>query len=137
MSCEMPILNALKDNVYYLKLLDERNCVATDSITIEVEQIDNLYVPNAFSPNEDGNNDRFFIQGIEGLAHIRQLQIYDRWGNLVYTIKDAPLNDYTTAWNGRWKGKLMPSGTYIWTATIEFLDGRSKAIDGTVFLMEA
>lgn len=135
MDCDMPILNALKDNVYYLALVDETACLAMDSVEIKVDQIEKLYIPNAFSPNEDGDNDRFFIQGIEGLAQIQEMQIFDRWGNLVYYLLDAPINDYTTAWNGRWKGELLASGTYIWTASIEFIDGRTKALNGTVVLM--
>ncbi|MEM6697005.1 MAG: gliding motility-associated C-terminal domain-containing protein [Bacteroidota bacterium] len=133
--CEMPILKALKDNIYYLELTDDSNCTAKDSVEIVVEQIENLYIPNAFSPNEDGDNDRFFVQGIEGLAHIQTMQIFDRWGNLVYKIVDEPINDYTTAWNGRWKGRVLPTGTYIWNTVIEFIDGRTKILSGTVMLM--
>lgn len=68
-----------------------------------------VYVPNAFTPNNDGLNDVFRIK-IIGEISINHLSIYNRWGQLVYN--DPNLNN---TWNGKLKGLELPSGVYIWT----------------------
>jgi gliding motility-associated-like protein len=72
-----------------------------------------------FSPNADGVNDYFVIQGIEAEENIN-LSIFNRWGNRVYTLKNGrygntPGQDgFSEPWDGRWNGKQLPDGTYFY-----------------------
>lgn len=67
-----------------------------------------VYVPNAFTPNNDGINDVFRIKVI-GETSINHLKIYSRWGQLVY---DDP--NFNHKWNGKLKGTELPAGVYVW-----------------------
>ena len=71
-----------------------------------------LYVPDAFTPNNDGMNDEFSIFVREPSAF--DLKIFNRWGNLIFTSN--ALND---RWNGTYAGNLCPSGEYTWTITYQ------------------
>ena len=74
-----------------------------------------VYVPNAFSPNDDGINDEFqpFLNLNLALKNY-SLQIYNRWGGLVFESRE---NNAT--WNGRIKNVLAPSGVYFWVLQYE------------------
>ncbi|MEM1215083.1 MAG: gliding motility-associated C-terminal domain-containing protein [Bacteroidota bacterium] len=86
------------------------------NLPVRVEERDcspSVYLPNVFSPNRDGVNDRLFPQGTDFQA--LRLQIFDRWGQLVYTdTSDAP------AWNGQIRGRVAPAGVYV--AVFEFVN---------------
>ncbi|HMT30264.1 MAG TPA: gliding motility-associated C-terminal domain-containing protein, partial [Bacteroidia bacterium] len=81
--------------------------------SVEVAVIcDSLMVPNGFSPNGDGTNDGYVIDGIENYPG-NKLWVYNRWGNLVYKTKDYR-NDWDGTCNvsGIYMGKKVPTGTY-------------------------
>ena len=67
-----------------------------------------LWVPSAFSPNEDGRNDQLIVNS-GALNEIKSFQIFDRWGALVFQTDDMRLG-----WDGRMKGEQMPIGVYIY-----------------------
>lgn len=83
--------------IFIIQVMDKNGCINRDSVTVNVrEEIcdePNIFIPNAFSPNNDGLNDVFRVQGevIESL----QLQIFDRWGNVVFST-----DDLSESWNG-------------------------------------
>jgi gliding motility-associated-like protein len=89
------------------------------------------YIPNAFTPNGDGLNDKFIILGIpyEQVTHFN-LQIYDRWGQMIYTS-----NDIREGWDGTRNGENCPEGVYVWT--IYYQDNKKKPVTnkGTITLI--
>lgn len=70
-----------------------------------------IYVPNTFTPNEDGHNDLFFAQGIGIDPENFELWVFDRWGNLIFYTDDP-----NEGWNGKVQGsdKLCQIDTYVW-----------------------
>ncbi|HFA47922.1 MAG TPA: gliding motility-associated C-terminal domain-containing protein [Bacteroidetes bacterium] len=78
----------------------------TATVTILV-RCDNLEIFNAFSPNNDNDNDFFKIKGLQNFPG-HHLYIYSRWGNLVYEA-----TNYQSDWDGTWEGKDLPDGTYF------------------------
>ncbi|MEL6945290.1 MAG: gliding motility-associated C-terminal domain-containing protein, partial [Bacteroidota bacterium] len=90
---------------------------ATVSIKVICEEM-NIFT--GMSPNGDGINDVFFISNID-LFPENRLQIYNRWGHLVYEVEG-----YENDWNGTWKGKLLPDGTYFYILT--FLDKETEIV---------
>jgi gliding motility-associated-like protein len=84
-------------------------CATTDSILIELKEIectfDNLYIPNAFTPNGDSKNDLFIVRG--PLLKSMSMLIYDRWGTVVFET-----NDLGTGWDGTYKGKLVQADVF-------------------------
>ena len=92
---------------------------ATVFITVNC---DKFKIYNAFSPNADGVNDYFTIEGIEKFAN-NSLNVYDRWGNEVYLAKG-----YKNDWDGQWNHKNLPDGTYFYV----FSDGEGNNFSGYI-----
>lgn len=116
-----------------LVITDAFGCSAADSIRLTLDRTRRVYFPNAFSPNGDGFNDEFFLQG-EGQARILQFLIFDRWGNLVFEARDIALDDPGAGWNGYTGGGRAPVGVYLWVAELEFPDQVRKTYSGDVLL---
>ena len=82
-------------------------CIDSITLIVAVETDFYLYIPTAFSPNNDGVNDCYEIKGV-GFESI-DFQVYDRWGNVVYASTDE--ND---CWDGTFNGGALPTGAYSW-----------------------
>lgn len=138
LSCvDCPVLNetALESAVYQLVVTDENGCTQTDSISIEVQQIYEVFAANVFSPNNDDINDEFIIQGKPGTT-VMSLSIYDRWGGLVHTSKASDMDQGFLTWNGEIQdGDIPTTGVYIWIATVQFIDGTEKLFTGDLTLL--
>ena len=99
------------------------------SNTVSVEKPYALYAPNAFSPDSDGINDFFKISG-QGILDF-QIEIYNRWGQMVYKS-----DDLSKGWNGTFKGENLPTGSYVYKIkTIKNGNGEDLVKTGTVALV--
>jgi gliding motility-associated-like protein len=99
-----PIAMPTSTTVYTLHA-QNGTCESTSSVTI-VPECGNLYVPNVFTPNNDGLNDVFRPEG-KGVADY-SLQVFNRWGNLVFET-----TQYNNGWNGKIENEPAPAGTYF------------------------
>ncbi|MEM8585653.1 MAG: gliding motility-associated C-terminal domain-containing protein [Bacteroidota bacterium] len=114
----------------------EDGCLATDSVFIEVRPLRQVYVPNAFSPNNDGVNDAFAPIIIQpNVSSILRFEVYDRWGNQVYAQADWLPRGISDGWDGQIRGKLAPTGVYVYQAEVLFLDGEVLIYKGDVQLL--
>jgi gliding motility-associated-like protein len=95
---------------YVFKVMDQQQCLVSKTILIpEKVCCEDIFVPNAFSPNRDGRNDEFGLKGIAGIELIDFL-IFDRWGTLIFSGQH--LGD---SWNGRFKGGDCDLGSYYYS----------------------
>lgn len=92
-----------------------------------------LFIPNVFSPNNDGINDSFNVLGGEDLREVRRLQVFDRWGALIYDGDMA--NEEQAGWDGNYRGQPAAHGIYTYVATVTMDDGRSRQFSGAVTLL--
>ncbi|MCB0564597.1 MAG: gliding motility-associated C-terminal domain-containing protein [Phaeodactylibacter sp.] len=106
-----------------------------DSLVLLILDTYQIYIPNAFSPNDDGRNDRFTIFTGPDIREVRQLQVFDRWGSLVFQSETLPLNAAGSGWDGRVKGKEAPPGLYVYQATVVTIEGREYRLKGEVVLV--
>ncbi len=93
----------------------------TDSGTVTINtQCENTQVfkPNVFTPNGDGMNDRFFVQGT-GIRNVSKFLIYNRWGELVYERYNFPANDAAYGWDGQYKGIVLPPSVFVYIIEAE------------------
>lgn len=94
-----------------------------------------VYIPNAFSPNDDGINDVFSIMGGPELVKISTLKVFDRWGNLVYEGADLSPSSYVQGWNGKTRGKPVHNGVYTYLTRLLMDDGKERLFSGSVTLL--
>ena len=130
-NCLDPIARPLVTSENQLFVTSEDGCIDSFSIVIAVESFRNFYAPNAFSPNSDGVNDTYAIFGGKEVVNI-DLQIYDRYGGIIYESQDLSSGDFDEGWNGTIDGVLVDPGVYVWKATILFLDGFTEVTSGDV-----
>jgi len=119
----------------YTVLVDENGCEATDGITVFVEKNRPVYVPNAFSPNDDGLNDLFTIYAGKSVTRIKSFLVFDRWGESMYNYFDFTPNDPAVGWDGTFRDKALQASVFTWFAEIEFVDGRVEVYKGDVTLL--
>jgi gliding motility-associated-like protein len=131
--CPQPIATPFETTTYTLTAEAPGGCTDTDSLTIRVQKVRDVYVPNVFSPNEDGENDRFTVFGGPEVLEVK-LEVFSRWGELVFRSMGAA-NDEQEGWDGTFKGDLLPSGVFVWRAEILFVDGVTLPYDGDVTLI--
>ncbi len=120
-----------KEGLYSLSIENETGCLGFDSIYIDDICPVSLYVPNAFSPNGDNIND-FFKAEIRHYTSFH-LEIYDRWGELIYSTDDPE-----AGWNGRFQDQPMLPGVYVYAIKYSGFDdqltfhNKTKAGDFTL-----
>ncbi len=94
-----------------------------------------IFLPNVFSPDDDGKND-FFTPFVDlgGEPTVELLRIYDRWGGLVFEKKDFQPNNEPEGWNGSWAnlGKKVANGVYVFYCQIGFANGSRLTKTGNV-----
>ena len=133
-NCLSPTANPTETTTYQLTAISNDGCEATESITVNIAKERDVFVPNIFSPNGDGLNDRLTIFGGPEVERIQMLQIFSRWGELVYERNNFLPNDPLIGWDGRFKGRKVPSNAYIWIAKVDFIDGVSLDYSGDVIV---
>jgi gliding motility-associated-like protein len=115
---------------YTVTVTDGNGCSATDKVLVRVElNCGDVFVPDAFSPNGDGNNDEFKVFG--NCIKTINLKIYDRWGNKIFETSDV-----TESWKGDYKGKELNSGTYTYVYSGTLVTGESIQGKGVVVLIK-
>jgi gliding motility-associated-like protein len=114
---------------------NEVGCKATDSYDIKIGKKRNVFIPNIFSPNNDGTNDIFYIQGGIDIVEITDLIVYDRWGNMVFSNPFVIKNSPQAGWNGRFHNNFSPAGVYSYHFIVLFTDGKTRRYEGSVTLM--
>lgn len=132
-----PMAKPLQTTEYTVTIVSTDGCQATDRVLIRVDNRPHIYIPNAFSPwKEDGENDVFmiFADGAQ-IDKVDNLQVFDRWGDMVFYNKDFQPNDPTHGWDGRHKGELMVPAVFVYYAEIRLIDGRVLLYKGDVTLV--
>lgn len=125
----------IETTTFMLEVVDMNGCRAVDEVTVFVDRRRNVYIPNAFSPNNDGENDWFAVYGGNGIASVVSFQVFDRWGELLFERRNFRPNNPLLGWDGRFRGKTMGSGVFVYLATIQFLDGQQETFKGDVTLL--
>lgn len=110
--CPDPIAHPESSSSYRLTVTDGNGCTATAEYRVLLFppcDPQRLLVPNAFTPDGDGNNDVFKVAPYEGFEQVLSLQIYNRWGQRIY-LGSGP----KAAWDGTADGKPAPADVYVW-----------------------
>ncbi len=134
-NCLIQPIKPLNTTTYKVEVINDAGCRSQDEIRVFISKDRRVYIPNAFSPNEDGRNDFFTVYGGQGVERIHHLQVFSRWGEMMYEITDLDPGDEEMGWNGRFNSRIMPNGVYTYIARIEFIDGEVELFTGSVNLI--
>ncbi len=134
--CKNPRVIGIEPTDYTLTITDINGCTATAEVFVDIDRNRNVYVPNVFSPNGDGINDKFQVFTGIGVERINYLRVYDRWGELVYDEKDLPPSpDGALGWDGIFRGNVMNPGVFIYAVEVRFIDGKVLVYRGDAILV--
>lgn len=128
-------VSPVETSVYDVWVIDENDCIARDKIVVSVAKTRDIFIPNVFSPNGDGQNDVFMIFASDEVSEIRFFKIFDRWGNQVHGKESFQPNDPAYGWDGNFDGRPMNAAVFAFFVEVEFIDGRVEMIKGDVVLM--
>ena len=133
--CPQPEATPFQTTTYLLRVIAPGGCTTMDSLTVHVIAQRDVYVPNSFSPNSDGINDRFMVFGGPEVLEIRSLNIWSRWGEHVFRAQNLPPNLESAGWDGRFRGEPVQAGSFVWVAEIAFVDGVVLQYKGDVAVL--
>ncbi|MEM6397169.1 MAG: gliding motility-associated C-terminal domain-containing protein [Bacteroidota bacterium] len=135
-NCPYPFVNTIESRTYRLDVLDLDGCSAEATILVLVDRTRPVYFPTAFSPNEDGDNDRFFPYArTDAVVEVKSFLIADRWGETVFSASNFRPNDPAFGWDGFHQGQLLNPAVFVYLAEIEFVDGTVEVFKGDVTLV--
>lgn len=123
--------NVTQPGVYWVEVADENGCKSSDTIFVQTMTCPPraVYVPNAFTPNNDNIND-VFKPSVYGKLKSYRFSVFDRYGTLFFTT-----NDYRKGWNGKVNGRNANPGVLIWTCWYELDSSGAKMDKGSVVVI--
>jgi gliding motility-associated-like protein len=126
--CPTATVNPQNNTCYTLEGISSFGCKNTDVVCVTVTKDWDVFIPNAFTPNGDVNNEIFIPMGY-AIAEIK-LSIFDRWGHEIFKSHDDVIG-----WNGTTKGRLCEQGVYVYVADITAMSGEKLRKVGHVTLL--
>ncbi len=123
-----------EDTEYNVTVINQSGCIATDNLRISIRRVKPECVPNIFTPNNEGANNFFSINCFE-VEKVTKYRIYDRWGNLLFTGENLLPDQPQTFWDGKFKGKEVVPGVYVYYLEMLFKDGSTEKRGGDVTVL--
>ncbi len=134
--CSEVWVSPIDDILYTLTVTDANGCEGFDDVFISVDKNRNVFIPNTFSPNGDGTNDKFRVYTGTGVNRIVSFQVFDRWGETMFEAYDLIPNDLgPDGWDGTFKGDFMNPAVFVYLIEVEFTDGLVLLYRGDVTLL--
>jgi gliding motility-associated-like protein len=133
-NCRNPIVRPKVATLFNLQVVDSQGCIGNGAVNIYIKTRDRALVPTGFSPNEDGTNDVLLIHAEKG-TKVLYFSIFDQWGEQVYATQNGEVNDEKTGWDGKFRGSYAPDGVYVWTLTVQFINGEKRTFRGSTQLL--
>ncbi len=132
--CPNPVIDinsTAQYNVFVTANINGNDCTGDTSITVTVIPDYDVFIPNVFTPNNDGKNDFFQIFGNVAAVRFFHISIFDRIGEMVFESDDVYFK-----WDGTYKGTALPPSVFVYTIKAVFDDGHSdKLFSGSVTLL--
>jgi gliding motility-associated-like protein len=129
-NCPNPIATPSVTTTYTVIITDSNGCIRKDSVIVTIipEVCGEVFIPNAFSPNGDHENDILYAYG--NCIKTLDFSVFDRWGNKVFET-----NDRTQGWDGKYNGMPMNTGTYVYYLQAVLIDNSTISKKGNVTLV--
>ncbi|MFT3981009.1 MAG: gliding motility-associated C-terminal domain-containing protein [Ferruginibacter sp.] len=125
-----PLATLQADQKFVVKVTDFAGCIGYDTVFVKVYKGPTYYVPNAFTPNGDGLNDVFRPIPV-GIVRTDWFRVFNRFGEAVFET-----TQWMKGWDGTFKGKKQPVGSYVWIIKGTDRDGKTVEMKGSVMLVQ-
>ena len=125
----------LKAGTYTLTTKDVNSCTLTQTVVVPLNCANRLYLPTAFSPNDDRINDALTVHFAFSSLTVSQFTVYDRWGAIVYNRANFVLSNGEPVWDGQVNGQAAPTGVYGYQLDAQFPDGTQTSRRESVTLV--
>jgi len=133
--CKAIDLDLTQDDTLCVTIISNNNCEEHACIGLRyVENVD-IDIPNIFTPDGNGVNDVFFITSDETVTQVKEIKIYNRWGEKVFEQANFPTNDKAYGWDGRFKGKKLNPGVYVYYVIFEMKDRKDLKLVGDLTIV--
>ncbi|HEY3385305.1 MAG TPA: T9SS type B sorting domain-containing protein [Saprospiraceae bacterium] len=132
---EQTITRPSKQTEITVMVLDTNGCLAQARLTIDDVVNPEVFIPNVFSPNGDGINDLFTVYGNKDVELVEELQIFDRWGNQIFSKNEFPPNEENYGWDGSFKHEVMNPAVFVYWARVRYTDGSKGSFKGDITLI--
>ena len=134
--CPEPLLLENSGSDYTVHVVNEHGCASELSFKLLYEREVLVTIPNIFTPgNNDGNNDFFTAYGNENVELISTMQIFDRWGQLLYHKEDLLPNEEQLGWDGSYNAERVVPGVYAYRIEILTTEGEILQFVGDITVL--
>lgn len=116
---------------YEVPLRTQFNCDSLVNLEVEFYK---LFIPNVFSPNDDGINDLLEIQNFDQEIRLQHFRIFNRWGEEIFDV-NVDFQDINPAWDGTQNDRIAENGVYTYQVILLIQDKRKKILTGSVSLI--
>ncbi len=121
---------------YYVEVMNDNGCTAFDEVQVQTQIIVDVIFPNIITPNGDNINDDFYIKS-KDVETVISMKIFDRWGEKLFDLGNFPPRDPEFGWDGKFKGKKVVPGVYVFTVEVLFIDGTRETFNGDVTVTDS
>lgn len=135
-NCLNVFVSPTGQTVYTVRVEHLNGCAASDNGQVLVSKDKGIYIPSAFSPNNnDGLNDKFRVYAnLKLIKNVRSFLVFNRWGEMVHESYNFLPEDESHGWDGRYRGKPLNSNVFAWVVEVEYFDGEVVLLKGDVTL---
>jgi gliding motility-associated-like protein len=133
-TCAQPVCTPRQTQQYIVTVTAADGCMASDTVVVKLLCDEaKVRIPDAFTPNGDGHNDRFTVLG--AIPVVNHMAIYDRWGVKVFEADHFAPADPGAGWDGTMHGQPSPPGVYVYYVEMQCPGGGVFIMKGTVVLI--
>jgi gliding motility-associated-like protein len=126
-NCLSPIATPVITTQYSITATTDSGCVSTTSTLITVIPQHQIYIPNAFTPNNDGTNDFWEAFGYKKAWIYAEVEVFDRWGEKIFQSTDINFQ-----WDGKYRGTFVEPGEYVYAFKVVFVDDYTISNKGSI-----
>lgn len=129
-----PVAQPFTTTEYKVTIVTKEGCKADSRTLIRVDRDIDIYAPNVIWPDaKDSKNGAFTLYTRPGsVLQIVSLQVYDRWGEMLFVNKNFSPDKAELGWPGDFKGEPVNPGVFVWWAEVELIDGQKVLLKGDV-----
>lgn len=131
-TCLTTTLTEVVSDSYEIVITDIYGCQASAIVELEENKIPVVEVPNVLKV--DGGT-RITVYGNEEIEEVLEFLIFDRWGNLMFSQENIPLNDVSAGWDGTFNNNFVNPGVYVYKVEVLLADGTTDIIYGDITVL--